>query len=73
MLFQKLCHACRKHFCSRCCARDTQKRQRTCNFCRVLHSHPPVRAELMKLRVKDLQTYLASRQVNIKSCVGEWR
>ncbi len=68
---QKQCHLCRKQFCRKCCSRDTPQRGRTCTHCRALLKKPPVRAELMELRVKDLQRYLVSRHVNTKSCVGE--
>ena len=39
--------------------------------CRVLHKSPPLRGDLMKLRVKDLQHFLSKRQINIKACVGK--
>ena len=39
--------------------------------CRVLHKRPPMRGDLMKLRVKDLQHFLSKRQINIKACVGK--
>ena len=40
--------------------------------CRVLHKSPPLRGDLMKLRVKDLQHFLSKRQINIKACVGKF-
>ena len=37
----------------------------------MLHKSPPLRGDLMKLRVKDLQHFLSKRQINIKACVGK--
>ena len=44
---------------------------RICVRCKVLVNKPPVRADLMQLKVKDLQRYLVSKDVNTKACVGK--
>ena len=58
-------------FCSTCLPREQGSRTRTCSRCRVLQKSPPLRSDLMKLRVKDLQHFLSKRQINIKACVGK--
>ena len=68
---QKLCHECKNYFCNACINRDSVTSQRTCVRCKVLLSRPPIRADLMDLRVKDLRSYLVSKRVNTKACVGE--
>ena len=77
----KVCSECKAYFCGDCVSREAPAGQpqqrigqanfgpRTCKRCKVLLSDPPVRADLMELRVKDLQRYLISKQVNTKSCV----
>jgi len=73
---KKVCSECKGYFCGSCVTRDAptgvQVRNltgRTCKRCKILLSIPPVRADLMELRVKDLQRYLISKKVNTKSCV----
>jgi len=82
---KKVCSECKNYFCGSCVSRETPSGQvrnstsnssfnnapRTCKRCKILLSIPPVRADLMELRVKDLQRYLISKKVNTKSCVGE--
>ena len=84
---QKICSECKNYFCGSCVSRETPSGQvrnstsnssfnnapRTCKRCKILLSIPPVRADLMELRVKDLQRYLISKKVNTKSCVGEYK
>ena len=71
--FQKICSECKNYFCSGCLPRESGKRygDRVCGRCRELGKVPPLRTELMKLRVKDLQNYLIRKRVNTKSCVGQ--
>jgi len=69
MTRKKLCCECSNYFCSTCLPREQGSRTRTCSRCRVLHKSPPLRGDLMKLRVKDLQHFLSKRQINIKACV----
>jgi len=69
MTRKKLCCECSNYFCSNCLPREQGCRTRTCSRCRVLHKSPPMRGDLMKLRVKDLQHFLSKRQINIKACV----
>jgi len=80
---KKVCSECKNYFCGSCVSRETPSGQvrnstsnssfnnapRTCKRCKILLSIPPVRADLMELRVKDLQRYLISKKVNTKSCV----
>lgn len=68
---KKLCAECRNHFCSTCLPRESGKRygDRVCFRCKELNKSPPLRTELMKLRVKDLQNYLVRKHVNTKACV----
>jgi len=65
---KKICVECANYFCSSCLPRESGK-TRTCSRCKVLVRRPGERTELMKLRVKDLQSYLGRRKINIKSCV----
>jgi len=64
---KKSCSECPHFFCSSCLPRGGG--ERVCARCRVLHKSPPVRQDLMGLRVKDLQHFLTKKRVNIKSCV----
>lgn len=40
-----------------------------CERCLVLSKHPPVRADLMELRVIDLKRYLTAKKISMKNCV----
>merc|ERR1712001_58711 len=42
---------------------------KVCTRCQVLLKTPPVKADLMELRVKDLQRYLMSNKISMKDCV----
>ena len=42
-----------------------------CERCLVLSKHPPVRADLMELRVIDLKRYLTAKKISMKNCVGK--
>lgn len=66
---KKLCSECSNYFCGSCLPRSQGEGGRVCSRCRVLNRSPPVRQDLMKLRVKDLQHFLTKKRVNIKSCV----
>jgi len=80
---KKLCSECKAYFCGTCVSREAPNghqghqrigqtaafNSRTCKRCKILLSNPPVRADLMELRVKDLQRYLNSKNVNSRSCV----
>ena len=39
--------------------------------CQILLKSPPVKADLMELRVKDLQRFLMSHKISMKDCVGK--
>eukprot|EP00088_Acartia_fossae_P023230 TRINITY_DN2429_c0_g1_i5.p1 TRINITY_DN2429_c0_g1~~TRINITY_DN2429_c0_g1_i5.p1 ORF type:complete len:518 (-),score=73.41 TRINITY_DN2429_c0_g1_i5:375-1928(-) len=65
---KKVCDECGNCFCKNCLPRETGN-SRTCSRCKILVRRPGERTELMKLRVKDLQSYLCRRKINIKSCV----
>jgi len=69
MTRKKCCCECGNYFCSSCLPREQGCRTRTCSRCRVLHKSPPIRGDLMKLRVKDLQHFLTKKRINIKACV----
>jgi len=64
---KKVCCECKNYFCGSCLPREGGKRY--CVRCRELSKVPPLRTELMKLRVKDLQNYLVRKHVNTKACV----
>ena len=62
---QKLCSECKAYFCGTCVSRAAPSGQqhqhvgqtssfnsRTCKRCKILLSDPPIRADLMELRVK---------------------
>ena len=76
---KKSCSECQNEFC-RACVNDTfssvtlassNKSVKMCGRCKILVQRPPVRTQLMQLRVKDLQRYLVSKRVNTKACRGE--
>ncbi|XP_040576531.1 E3 ubiquitin-protein ligase RNF34 isoform X3 [Lepeophtheirus salmonis] len=64
---KKICRGCKIHFCSGCMSGSYSKK--ICVRCKVLFQNPPTRADLMELRVKDLQRFIMSKNMSTKSCV----
>ncbi|KAJ8414499.1 hypothetical protein AAFF_G00037010 [Aldrovandia affinis] len=62
-----VCVDCRKNFCSRCSAQQ-DLRPRLCHTCQRFHGTLLERAELMKLKVKDLRDYLHLHGVSTQMC-----
>eukprot|EP00096_Caligus_rogercresseyi_P008060 TRINITY_DN2636_c0_g1_i4.p1 TRINITY_DN2636_c0_g1~~TRINITY_DN2636_c0_g1_i4.p1 ORF type:complete len:387 (+),score=106.34 TRINITY_DN2636_c0_g1_i4:157-1317(+) len=62
---KKYCKGCKIHFCNSCLSGP----RKICIRCKVLLAQPPIREELMELRVKDLQRFILSKQVSMKSCL----
>jgi len=70
---KKTCSECKNVFCRKCVATtestsSSASSRVTCARCKVLLQRPPIRTQLMDLRVKDLQRYLVSKKVNTKAC-----
>lgn len=70
---KKTCYECKNVFCRKCVATwesstSTSSSKVICDRCTVLLQRPPVRTQLMDLRVRDLQRYLLSKKVNTKAC-----
>ncbi|XP_070572816.1 E3 ubiquitin-protein ligase RNF34-like isoform X3 [Ptychodera flava] len=66
-----LCKECNKYFCSKCMAKEPNRRaaEKRCNTCRILSSPDTFgRNELMTLKIKDLRQYLISNNVPLNSC-----
>jgi len=79
---KKTCSECRLLFCSSCITSIAAKKVpdpkhnngstgliKVCARCQVLLKTPPIKADLMELRVKDLQRYLMSNKISTKDCV----
>lgn len=64
---QHVCEDCKKNFCSRCSA-QLETRPRLCHTCQRFHGTMFERAELMKLKVKDLRDYLHLHEVPTQMC-----
>ncbi|XP_072547955.1 E3 ubiquitin-protein ligase rififylin isoform X2 [Salminus brasiliensis] len=62
-----ICVDCKKSFCGRCSA-QLEARPRLCHTCRRFHGTLFERAELMKLKVKDLRDYLHLHEVPTQMC-----
>lgn len=62
-----LCVDCKKHYCSRCSA-HLEPRPRLCHTCQRFYGNLLERAELMKLKVKELRDYLHLHEVSTHLC-----
>ncbi|XP_063061705.1 E3 ubiquitin-protein ligase rififylin isoform X2 [Engraulis encrasicolus] len=62
-----VCMDCKKSFCGRCSA-QAEPRPRLCHTCQRLCVTLFERAELMKLKVKDLRDYLHLHEVPTQTC-----
>ncbi|XP_064157604.1 E3 ubiquitin-protein ligase rififylin-like [Anguilla rostrata] len=62
-----VCVDCRKNFCGRCSA-ELELHPRLCHTCQRFHGTLFQRAELMKLKVKDLRDYLHLHEVPTHTC-----
>lgn len=62
-----VCMDCKKNFCGRCSA-QLEPRPRLCHTCQRFHGTLFARAELMKLKVKDLRDYLHLHEVSTAMC-----
>lgn len=62
-----VCMDCKKSFCGRCSA-QLSPRPRLCHTCQRLCATLFQRAELMKLKVKDLRDYLHLHEVPTQTC-----
>lgn len=61
------CVDCKKNYCSRCSA-QLEPHPRLCHTCQRFHGTMFERAELMKLKVKDLRDYLHLHEVPTQMC-----
>lgn len=66
-LRQHVCVDCKKDFCGRCSA-QLELRPRLCHTCQRFYGNLLERAELMKLKVKDLRDYLHLHEVSTHLC-----
>lgn len=64
---QHVCVDCKKNYCSRCSA-QLELRPRLCHTCQRFYGNLLVRAELMKLKVKELRDYLHLHEVSTHLC-----
>ncbi|KAE8294832.1 E3 ubiquitin-protein ligase rififylin [Larimichthys crocea] len=62
-----VCVDCKKNYCSRCSAQQ-EPRPRLCHTCQRFYGNLLVRAELMKLKVKELRDYLHLHEVSTHLC-----
>lgn len=62
-----MCVDCKKHYCSRCSA-HLEPRPRLCHTCQRFYGNLLERAELMKLKVKELRDYLHLHEVSTHLC-----
>lgn len=62
-----ICVDCKKNFCGHCSA-QIEARPRMCHTCHRFHGTMFDRAELMKLKVKDLRDYLHLHEVPTQMC-----
>ncbi|KAF4086163.1 hypothetical protein AMELA_G00103070 [Ameiurus melas] len=62
-----VCVDCKKNYCSRCSA-QLEPHPRLCHTCQRFHGTMFERAELMKLKVKDLRDYLHLHEVPTQMC-----
>ncbi|KAM8769236.1 E3 ubiquitin-protein ligase rififylin isoform 1-T1 [Acanthopagrus schlegelii] len=62
-----VCMDCKKNYCSRCSA-QVEPRPRLCHTCQRFYGTLLVRAELMKLKVRELRDYLHLHEVSTRLC-----
>ncbi|AWO99524.1 putative E3 ubiquitin-protein ligase rififylin [Scophthalmus maximus] len=62
-----VCVDCKNNYCSRCSA-QREPRPRLCHTCQRFYGNLLERAELMKLKVKELRDYLHLHQVSTHLC-----
>ncbi|XP_029025971.1 E3 ubiquitin-protein ligase rififylin [Betta splendens] len=62
-----MCVDCKKNYCSRCSAQH-EHRPRLCHTCQRFYGNLLERAELMKLKVKELRDYLHLHEVSTHLC-----
>ncbi|XP_029922428.1 E3 ubiquitin-protein ligase rififylin [Myripristis murdjan] len=62
-----VCVDCKKSFCGRCSA-QLEPRPRLCHTCQRFYGNLLERAELMKLKVKELRDYLHLHEVSTHLC-----
>ncbi|XP_061576011.1 E3 ubiquitin-protein ligase rififylin isoform X2 [Cololabis saira] len=62
-----VCVDCQQSFCGRCSS-HLEPRPRLCHTCQRFHGNLLQRAELMKLKVKELRDYLHLHQVSTHLC-----
>ncbi|XP_030633276.1 E3 ubiquitin-protein ligase rififylin [Chanos chanos] len=62
-----VCFDCKKNFCGRC-STQLEFRPRLCHTCQRFYGTLFERAELMKLKVKDLRDYLHLHEVSTTMC-----
>ncbi|KAL3056866.1 hypothetical protein OYC64_007361 [Pagothenia borchgrevinki] len=62
-----VCVDCKKDFCSRC-STHLEPRPRLCHTCQRFYGNLLERAELMKLKVKELRDYLHLHEVSTHLC-----
>lgn len=62
-----VCVDCKKDYCSRCSA-QLEPRPRLCHTCQRFYGNLLERAELMKLKVKELRDYLHLHEVSTHLC-----
>uniref|UniRef100_A0A3B4FQP4 RING-type E3 ubiquitin transferase n=1 Tax=Pundamilia nyererei TaxID=303518 RepID=A0A3B4FQP4_9CICH len=62
-----VCVDCKKNYCSRCSAQQAP-RPRLCHTCQRFYGNLLERAELMKLKVKELRDYLHLHEVSTHMC-----
>ncbi|KAK1900631.1 E3 ubiquitin-protein ligase rififylin, partial [Dissostichus eleginoides] len=62
-----VCVDCKKDFCSRC-STHLEPRPRLCHTCQRFYGNRLERAELMKLKVKELRDYLHLHEVSTHLC-----
>ncbi|XP_077578210.1 E3 ubiquitin-protein ligase rififylin [Stigmatopora nigra] len=64
---ERVCADCKENYCNGCSARR-EPRPRLCHTCRRFHGNLLQRAELMKLKVKELRDYLHLHRVATHLC-----
>ncbi|XP_077466707.1 E3 ubiquitin-protein ligase rififylin isoform X2 [Stigmatopora argus] len=64
---ERVCADCKENYCNGCSARS-DPRPRLCHTCRRFHGNLLQRAELMKLKVKELRDYLHLHRVATHLC-----
>lgn len=64
---QHVCADCKENYCG-CCSAQTEPSPRLCHTCRRFHGNLLQRAELMKLKVKELRDYLHLHRVATHLC-----